>query len=243
MLDAPAPIKQAAETDMSAVFAQLNQGEGITSGLRKVDKSKMTHKNPELRASGMVTSSSAKPGSPKRAGPGAPPKPASLTLKKPPKMALEGNKWVVENFENNNEVILDQVELNQSVYIYGCKNSTIQIKSKVTTIAMDSCTKTGLCVDSLISSLDLVNSKSVQVQILGRAPTVSLDKVDSCMVYLSKECLDVEILTSKCSAVNILTPETTEDGNDDFIERPVPEQFLTKIVDGKVITIAVEHSG
>lgn len=36
-----------------------------------------------------------KPGSPKRAGPGAPPKPASLTLKKPPKMALEGNKWIV----------------------------------------------------------------------------------------------------------------------------------------------------
>ncbi|KAK3836036.1 MAG: adenylate cyclase associated N terminal-domain-containing protein [Linnemannia elongata] len=243
MLDTPAPVKNTAENDMSAVFAQLNQGEAITAGLRKVDKSKMTHKNPELRASGMVTSSPGKPGSPKRAGPGAPPKPASLTLKKPPKLALEGNKWVVENFENNNEVILDQVELNQSVYIYGCKNSTIQIKSKVTTIAMDSCTKTGLCVDSLISSLDLVNSKSVQVQILGRAPTVSLDKVDSCMVYLSKECLDVEILTSKCSAVNILTPETTEDGNDDFVERPVPEQFLTKIVDGKVITTAVEHSG
>ncbi|KAF9909945.1 hypothetical protein EC991_007748 [Linnemannia zychae] len=244
MLDAPAPIKKAAaETDMSAVFAQLNQGEAITAGLRKVDKSKMTHKNPELRASGMVTSSPGKPGSPKRAGPGAPPKPASLTLKKPPKLALEGNKWVVENFENNNEVILDQVELNQSVYIYGCKNSTIQIKSKVTTIAMDSCSKTGLCVDSLISSLDLVNSKSVQVQILGRAPTVSLDKVDSCMVYLSKECLDVEILTSKCSAVNILTPEATEDGADDFVERPIPEQFLTKIVDGKVITTAVEHSG
>ncbi|KAF9934914.1 hypothetical protein FBU30_010181 [Linnemannia zychae] len=243
MLDAPAPIKKAPETDMSAVFAQLNQGEAITAGLRKVDKSKMTHKNPELRASGMVTSSPGKPGSPKRAGPGAPPKPASLTLKKPPKLALEGNKWVVENFENNNEVILDKVELNQSVYIYGCKNSTIQIKSKVTTVAMDSCSKTGLCVDSLISSLDVVNSKSVQVQILGRAPTVSLDKVDSCMVYLSKECLDVEILTSKSSSINILTPETTAEGEDDFIERPVPEQFLTKIVDGKVVTTAVEHSG
>ncbi|KAI1315201.1 hypothetical protein EDD11_001139 [Mortierella claussenii] len=241
----PAPVKKAtAETDMSAVFAQLNQGEAITANLRKVDKSKMTHKNPELRASGMVTSSSGKPGSPKRAGPGAPPKPASLTLKKPPKLALEGNKWVVENFENNNEVILDNVEINQSVYIYGCKNSTIQIKSKVATVALDSCTKTGLCVESLISSLDLVNSKSVQVQILGRAPTVSLDKVDSCMVYLSKECMDIEILTSKCSAINILTPDSTEEGAEgDFVERPVPEQFLTKIVDGKAITTAVEHAG
>ncbi|KAF9177470.1 hypothetical protein BGZ50_008746 [Haplosporangium sp. Z 11] len=239
-----APVKNPTESDMSAVFAQLNQGEAITAGLRKVDKSKMTHKNPELRASGMVSSSPTKPGSPKRAGPGAPPKPASLTLKKPPKLGLEGNKWIVENFENNNEIILDEVELNQSVYIYGCKNSTVQIKSKVTTIAVDSCTKVGLCLESLISSLDVVNSKSVQVQILGRAPTVSLDKVDSCMVYLSKECLDVEILTSKCSAVNILTPDSTEEGAEgDFVERPVPEQFLTKIVDGKVITTAVEHAG
>jgi len=238
------PSKAPTETDMSAVFAQLNQGEAITSGLRKVDKSKMTHKNPELRASGMVTASSAKPSSPKRAGPGAPPKPASLTLKKPPKLALEGNKWVVENFENNNEVILDSVELNQSVYIYGCKNSTIQIKSKVATVAVDSCTKTGVCLESLISSLDLVNSKSVQVQILGKAPTISLDKVDSAMVYLSKDCLDIEILTSKCSAINILTPDSTEDGAEgDFVERPVPEQFLTKIVDGKVVTVPVEHSG
>ncbi|KAF9205543.1 hypothetical protein BGZ49_003877 [Haplosporangium sp. Z 27] len=243
MLDSPAPVsKKPTDTDMSAVFAQLNQGEAITSNLRKVDRSKMTHKNPELRASGMVTASG-KPGSPKRAGPGAPPKPASLTLKKPPKLALEGNKWVVEHFENNNEVILDNVEINQSVYIYGCKNSTIQIKGKVTTVAMDSCAKTGLCVESLISSLDVVNSKSAQVQILGRAPTVCLDKVDSCMVYLSKDCLEIEILTSKCSAVNILTPDSTEEGAEgDFVERPVPEQFLTKIVNGKVVTTAVEHS-
>ena len=61
MLDTPAPVKNTAENDMSAVFAQLNQGEAITAGLRKVDKSKMTHKNPELRASGMVTSSPGKP--------------------------------------------------------------------------------------------------------------------------------------------------------------------------------------
>jgi len=54
MMDLSSAPKQV-ETDMSAVFAQLNQGEAITAGLRKVDKSKMTHKNPELRASGMVT--------------------------------------------------------------------------------------------------------------------------------------------------------------------------------------------
>ncbi|KAF9364153.1 hypothetical protein BGX34_002367 [Mortierella sp. NVP85] len=243
-VDIPAPsASKPANSDMSAVFAQLNQGEGITSGLRKVDKSKMTHKNPELRTSGVVSASAGNPTSPKKAGPGTPPKPASLTLKKQPKLTLEGNKWVVENFENNNEVILDKVEINHSVYIFGCKNSTIQIKGKVTTVGVDSCTKTALCLESAISSLDVVNSKSVQVQILGRVPTVSLDKVDSCMVYLSKECLDADFLTSKCSALNILTPDSTEAGREgDFVERAVPEQFLTKIVDGRMVTTPVEHN-
>lgn len=41
---------------MSSVFAQLNQGESVTKGLRKVDKSEMTHKNPELRGQGPAVS-------------------------------------------------------------------------------------------------------------------------------------------------------------------------------------------
>lgn len=49
---APAAV---AAGDMGGVFAALNKGEGVTSGLKKVDKSEMTHKNPELRAGGIVS--------------------------------------------------------------------------------------------------------------------------------------------------------------------------------------------
>ena len=50
----------------AAVFAELNRGEEVTKGLRKVDKSEMTHKNPALRASSVVPArpSSPSPGSP-----------------------------------------------------------------------------------------------------------------------------------------------------------------------------------
>lgn len=39
---------------IGAVFSELNRGEDVTKGLRKVDKSEMTHKNPALRASSVV---------------------------------------------------------------------------------------------------------------------------------------------------------------------------------------------
>jgi len=39
---------------VAAVFAELNRGEEVTKGLRKVDKSEMTHRNPSLRAGNTV---------------------------------------------------------------------------------------------------------------------------------------------------------------------------------------------
>lgn len=71
------------------MLADLNKGGSVTSGLRKVDPSQMTHKNPELRSSAVV------PENQKKAPPAVGKKPATLA-KKPPKLELEdGNKWMI----------------------------------------------------------------------------------------------------------------------------------------------------
>ena len=46
---------------VAAVFAELNRGEEVTKGLRKVDKSEMTHKNPSLRAGNTVPAGPSSP--------------------------------------------------------------------------------------------------------------------------------------------------------------------------------------
>jgi adenylyl cyclase-associated protein len=76
---------------VAAVFADLNRGEEVTKGLRKVDKSEMTHKNPSLRAGGVVSGLVGKK-------PQKPIKPPSLMAKKPSKFALEGTKWIIVGF-------------------------------------------------------------------------------------------------------------------------------------------------
>lgn len=79
---------------LNAVFSELNKGADVTKGLRKVDRSQMTHKNPSLRASSTVSDhdSSVRGKSP---APARKPKPESMRLKKPPKQELEGNKWTI----------------------------------------------------------------------------------------------------------------------------------------------------
>jgi adenylyl cyclase-associated protein len=228
---------------MGAVFGELNKGEEITKGLKKVERSEMTHRNPELRGSGQPLS----PSSSKGAG-GAPPKipskPVSMRAKKPAKTALEGNKWMVENHEDEKNIVIDQTELSQTVNIFGCKNCVIQVKGKVNAVSLISCTKTSVLLDTLVSSLSITSSPSFTVQVTGRTPTVLIDTTDSGQLYLSKESLNAEVVTAKCSAINISVPlKGGEEG--EFVEHAMPEQ-LKHVFDektGKFRTEIVAHSG
>lgn len=46
---------------------------------------------------------------------------------------------------------------------------------------------------------------------LGKVPTISIDKTDGCQMYLSPESLDVEIVSSKSSEMNVLVPRSNGD--------------------------------
>ena len=69
----------------------------------------------------------------------------------------------------------------------------------------------------------MVNSKSIQVQVIGKVPTISIDKTDGAQIYLSLASIDAHIVTAKSSEMNIMIP--SESG--DYTEVPIPEQFKT----------------
>jgi adenylyl cyclase-associated protein len=102
--------------------------------------------------------------------------------------------------------------MKQTVYVFRCENSVVQIKGKVNSVTVDGCKKTSVVFDNLLSQVEVINSQSIEVQTLGTLPTVSIQKTDGCQVYLSKESLSAEIVTSKSSEMNILAPQ-----GDDFV--------------------------
>ncbi|KAF2010406.1 hypothetical protein BU24DRAFT_427532 [Aaosphaeria arxii CBS 175.79] len=237
---APKPKSKAAP-DMGAVFSDLNKGSDVTKGLKKVDASQMTHKNPSLRATAPVPTRSDSSGSLRSkspAPPGKKPKPESMRTKKPPKKELDGNKWIIDNFDSPGDVVEIEAEIQHSILISRCKNTTIRIKGKANAISLDNSSRASLIIDSLVSSVDVIKCPNFALQVLGSLPTVLLDQVDGATIYLSKESLNTEIFTSKSSSVNINLPT-----DDDYVENPVPEQFRSYIKDGKLISEIVEHAG
>jgi len=242
---------------MGAVFADLNRGEGVTAGLKKVDASQMTHKNPSLRQSSTVpqrSDSSSSLGVSGGAGngsggrgtspaPGKKPKPESLRTKKPPKKELDGNKWIIENFDTPTEPIEIHAEINHSILITRCKSTTLRIHGKANAISIDNSPKFSLILDSLVSSVDVIKCPNFAVQILEKVPTILMDQVDGASVYLGRESLGTEVFTSKCTGVNVNLPPKSESEEEDFVESPVPEQFRSFVRDGKLVTEIVEHAG
>lgn len=231
----PAPKGKAG--DMGSVFAEINRGEGVTSGLKKVDKSQMTHKNPSLRQAPVVPVRKDSAGSNRGKSPAPNKKPESMRTKKPPKKVLDGNKWTIENFENETQPIVIDVERQHSLLISRCNKAQFIINGKANAIQVDGCKRVDIVVDTLVSSVEAVNCQNFRVQVTGSLPVVQLDKVDNSAVILSKESLHTEVYTSKCSGINIDLPPATED--EDSVECPLPEQLKSYVKGGKLVTEVV----
>lgn len=214
----------------SALFAQINQGADITKGLKRVTDEMQTHKNTALRS-----------GPAPFKAPPASVKPVTKPQEtsKPPVFSRDGKKWLIEYQKGNNDLVVDQVEMNNVVYVFKCENSTITVKGKINSIFLDSCKKCSVLFDTVVSSVEFVNCQSVQMQVLGHVPTVSIDKTDGCQMYLNEQSKNVEIISSKSSEMNVLLPK----GNGDYTEHPIPEQFKTTITGKGLSTICVESLG
>jgi len=219
--------------DRSALFKDINKGEAVTSTLKHVTPDMQTHKNAAMRAGpapfkAPVVSNTHRPV--------CAPKPVD----KPPSLYKDGKKWNVEHHQGNHSLVIeDNVEMNNVVYMFNCHDSTLTVKGKLNSVFLDSCRKSSIVFDSLVSSVEFVNCQSVQMQVLGKVPTISIDKTDGCQMYLSLESLDVEIITSKSSEMNVLVPK----GNGDYMEFPIPEQFKTTVSPKGLVTVAIESKG
>ncbi|KAI1468695.1 adenylate cyclase associated N terminal-domain-containing protein [Daldinia caldariorum] len=240
----PPPVLQIKEQSskpdgMNAVFSELNKGESVTKGLRKVDKSEMTHKNPSLRAGSTVSDSSASAKSP---APGKKPKPESMRLKKPPKKELDGNKWIIENFDKHPEPIEIEAEMSHSILISRCNQTTIIVKGKANAVTIENTQRLSIVVDSLVSTVDVVKSSNFALQVMGSLPTILLDQLDGAQVYLSKESSSTRIFSSKSSGINI---NVVAGPDDDYKEIPLPGQICSYYDEekGDMVNEIVDHAG
>jgi adenylyl cyclase-associated protein len=230
--EAPVGSSKGAAPDTGALFAAINKGTGISSGLKHVTKD-MKNKN-------RTDISSVVPAEAAEKKPAAAPKAAAAAAKKgTPKVEITGNKWVVEWQENNQNVEIKETEPKQTVYIYKCEKSVVRITGKINNVTLDSCKRVAVVFSDAVAACEVVNCNSVEIQVTGKVPSIAIDKCSGVQVFLSKDGLGVEIVSSKSDQMNVLIPDPA--GGPDPIEIAVPEQYKTFVKDNKLVTTTVEH--
>lgn len=230
----PAPPAEAAKVDAPAatgakpavnLLAALQEKGNVTAGLKAVSKEQQTWRA-EYKGD---KSEPAKPKAPVAKRP-------VEQVKGTPKIEFVGpqNKWYVQYQSGPEEVVVTIKDKKESVYILGCLNASIRVVGKCNGIIVDSCKKCNVVFDTTMASFELVNCQRMHATCMEKVSSFAIDKTDGCIVTLPKSSLDSEIFASKSSEMNV----QWYDENDDLVEKPIPEQYVHRIVDG-VITANV----
>ncbi|CAF3718779.1 unnamed protein product [Rotaria socialis] len=216
----------------TGVMHSINSlGTTATSHLKKVPDELKVSKNPHLKEQPIERSNKFQTNVSNN---------SSNSTVNPPKLALEGNKWIVEYYSNRADLKITETSMRHTVYIYKCSNTTITIQGKVNSIVLDQCTKVGIQFTSVVSLIEFINCRGMKAQVLENVPTVQIEKTDGCHIYLSKSSLSTEFITSKSSEMTINVPC----GDGEYKEYPIPEQFKTYLQGGKQLcTVPNESSG
>ncbi|XP_038990052.1 cyclase-associated protein 1-like isoform X1 [Phoenix dactylifera] len=180
---------------MSAVFQEIKSGKTMTAGLRKVTDDMKTKNRTDRTVDVGTTEKDSRASS------------FSFSKTGPPKLELQmGRKWAIENQIGRKDLVIDDCDSKQSVYLFGCKDSVLQVKGKMNNITVDKCTKMGIVFTDVVAACEIVNCNGVEVQCQGSASTISIDNTSGCQLYLSKDSLEASITTAKSSEINVMIP-------------------------------------
>lgn len=92
---------------------------------------------------------------------------------------------------NHSLVIEDNVEMNNVVYMFNCRDSTLTVKGKLNSVFLDSCRKSSVVFDSLVSSVEFVNCQSVQMQVCHTKINFTFQQgVELLIVFLNNSLYD-----------------------------------------------------
>jgi len=74
--------------------------------------------------------------------------------------------------------------MNNVVYMFNCHNSTLTVKGKLNSVFLDSCRKSSVVFDNLVSSVEFVNCQSVQMQVcVTQSYFTSLQDIEPWMLF------------------------------------------------------------
>lgn len=245
---APAPAAASAPASGSAPVAKVDLAAALAAGkdgtsafgLKKLKDEDKTKNRPAEEKKFTV---------PSELGPKAAPKATATPAKVlPPKWDKQANKLSIENYLNDKKLTYEADEDGKDVlYLYGNTKIVLRVSRKINSMTIDKCVNTSVVVDDVISSIELVNSKNITIQLNGVAASIVVDSTDEVKIYITdKGAEKLEVFSSKSGNIVLYKPCKNKDPDtgeeyDGHLELPVPGTVRSVIVKDNLDNTFVKH--
>jgi len=145
-------------------------------------------------------------------------------------------KHTIENYSDNSTLVLTAQSPADGVFVSGCKSCMLTVTGKLSTIQVLNCVDCAFIFDDIIASVEVNRSKKTQLQANGQLPQILVDGSEGGTFHLSEHAQGTQIICSLSESINVVIPQPEDD-----LELPVPYQFVSKFVDGKLVTNPADH--
>lgn len=146
-----------------------------------------------------------------------------------------GNDLIFENYKGRKDLVVLERDcvISRGILLDNLVDCVVQVQSKVKNIVVTGCSKTGVVLTEVISGVEIINSKKIQVQSQGKVPTISIDSTEGVEVFLGGDAKDhIVFAVSKSADMNVtVEDETNPEG---WTELAIPHQHIHRIVGGQV---------
>uniref|UniRef100_A0A0A9WZN9 Adenylyl cyclase-associated protein n=1 Tax=Lygus hesperus TaxID=30085 RepID=A0A0A9WZN9_LYGHE len=171
-------------------------------------------------------------------------KPSSvkIEIKGSPIFENKGNNWFIENQQKLNAPLeIKDLKMQNAVYIGTSCGIAVRVTGKPKSISLNHCEGVSVYVENVLSTVEVTNCERCSIFITKSCPTVAIDKSKGVIVNLSSDAVTTppDLVTSNISECNLQMPGESED--QDILEIPLPEQYLTKYVNRALVTTTIKH--
>jgi len=112
----------------------------------------------------------------------------------------------------------------------------LTVTGKLSNISILNCTDCGFIFDDIIAAVEINRGKKIQLQANGAVPQILIDGTSGATVTLTESAQNAQIITAQSELINLVIPGEEEDA-----EIPIPSQYVSHLVDGKLVTVCAEH--
>jgi Adenylate cyclase associated (CAP) C terminal len=152
-------------------------------------------------------------------------------------------QWKIQNHISTEDASQSNVVLTihvsdarERVLIQNCHGVSVQIHGrKMKSMMICDCSDLNVVFDTVSNTCDIVHCKHVAIQTTGVCPTFAMERTKGVTVWLSVESMKVSnIVTSKCTEVNVSLPRGSDDNDYDRRELALPERYVHQFSGGEM---------